>query len=259
MLVNLPPKMTHRGCVDEVIKHRVLVGQWPLMAELASVLKFSMDIVKLIGGYVGQHPNLVRILAAVKSSRSDAQAAYITEFCFVGTLTTVMRAVLQAELANPKPKPGLFQRAAALFKSKDSKEKEPQQEAKQPESNEFTAVRKWNILRDIADALVYLHGHAPPVIHGSLHSDCVYLTHDWHAKIHPPLPGELCVFEEGFNFRAAEWMPQAKHEFVSSPVLDIYSFGCIMIHVLTGACLRVLCCSACVQAKRRGKDSTKVR
>ena len=105
----------------------------------------------------------------------------------------------------------------------------------------FPAPLKYRILRDVNQALLYLHSQSPVIIHGDLSANNIMLTHDFTAKIidfgsstpvdalamdgtAPPCPGAMVCMP-----------PEAK---VSHPIynekLEIFSFGVVTLHVVIG-------------------------
>ena len=105
----------------------------------------------------------------------------------------------------------------------------------------FPAPLKYRILRDVSQALLYLHSQSPVIIHGDLSANNIMLTHDFTAKIidfgsstpvdalamdgtAPPCPGAMVCMP-----------PEAK---VSHPIynekLEIFSFGVVTLHVVIG-------------------------
>ena len=105
----------------------------------------------------------------------------------------------------------------------------------------FPAPLKYRILRDVNQALLYLHSQSPIIIHGDLSANNIMLTQDFTAKIidfgsstpvdalamdgtAPQCPGAMVCMP-----------PEAK---VSHPIynekLDIFSFGVVTLHVVIG-------------------------
>ncbi len=75
---------------------------------------------------------------------------------------------------------------------------------------------KYSILEDVALGLQYLHNRPQPIVHGLLSESTVLLTENMRAKVcglaQSTLDGEVCYGTE----------------------VDIFSYGVVMVHVLTG-------------------------
>ena len=105
----------------------------------------------------------------------------------------------------------------------------------------FPAPLKYRVLRDVSQALLYLHSQSPVIIHGDLSANNIMLTQDFTAKIidfgssttvdalpidgtASPCPGAMVCMP-----------PEAK---VNHPIydhkLDIFSFGVVTLHVVIG-------------------------
>ena len=99
---------------------------------------------------------------------------------------------------------------------------------------------KYSILLDVAKGLCYLHGKSPPIVHRELTANNVLLTSSYTAKIsdlgvsrladtfrtHKPLtttPGNAIVMPP----EAITDKPVYNHK------LDVFTYGCLIIHVLT--------------------------
>ena len=107
--------------------------------------------------------------------------------------------------------------------------------------------KKRSILLDIAQGLSYLHGLDPPLIHRDLTSNNVLLTDDLHAKIADLGVSKLlnrASFQKMTNVPGTEshMPPEARvvdQQAYMQPTnkakkLDVFSFGNVMINVLTG-------------------------
>ena len=95
----------------------------------------------------------------------------------------------------------------------------------------------YSILLDIANGLDYLHQRHPPIIHRDLTARNVLLTVHYTAKISDlgmskPLEKQRLTTNPG-NFII---MPPEAHEHnpVYDHTIDIFSFGCLILHILTG-------------------------
>ncbi len=88
----------------------------------------------------------------------------------------------------------------------------------------FPGEVSYSVLRDVALGLAYLHGQSPPVVHGCLSPACVLLGWDMTAKI-----GDVGVARlqpESVSGRACG----EAHD----PKADLYCYGILMIHTLSG-------------------------
>ena len=102
------------------------------------------------------------------------------------------------------------------------------------------AINKDAILLDVANGLNYLHSHRPPIIHRDIKADNILLTVDHKAKITDLGMSKLCnTLKQNHNTTAPgcpNMMPP--EALVSNPVynekLDVFSFGCLILHMLTG-------------------------
>ena len=105
----------------------------------------------------------------------------------------------------------------------------------------FPTPLKYRILRDVSQALLYLHSQSPVIIHGDLSAKNIMLTQDFTAKVidfgssttvdvllidgtASPCPGAMVCMP-----------PEAK---ISNPIynekLDVFSFGVVTLHVVIG-------------------------
>ena len=108
------------------------------------------------------------------------------------------------------------------------------------EREDLPLVLKYSILLDVAKGLCYLHGKTPPIVHRDLTANNVLLTSSYTAKIsdlgvsrladtfrtHKPLtttPGNAIVMPP----EAITDKPVYNHK------LDVFTYGCLIIHVLT--------------------------
>lgn len=95
---------------------------------------------------------------------------------------------------------------------------------------------KLSILQDVSRGLSYLHTQNPPIMQGSLDSDCILLTGSLTAKIYtfgvmkPLLLGKITKVLGTTDFMAPEAF--AGDSYYGSS-LDVFSFGCVVCHVLT--------------------------
>lgn len=108
----------------------------------------------------------------------------------------------------------------------------------------------YSILRDVALGMVYLHSRSPPVIHGELAASTVHLTIDLTAKITDMGVSNLLNLTpsrrktighralahlppETLALPSAERSPSRAAQIMLNKKLDSYSFGVLMIHVLS--------------------------
>ena len=98
---------------------------------------------------------------------------------------------------------------------------------------------KYPILHDVAKGLRYLHGKRLPVVHRDLTANNVLLTSSYTAKI-----SDLGVSRLADTFNKQQLTtapgtqyampPEAlKHNPVYDHKLDVFSYGCLILHVLT--------------------------
>ena len=100
-----------------------------------------------------------------------------------------------------------------------------------------------SILIDVARGLNYLHGLDPPLIHCNLTSNNVLLMDNFHAKISDLGVSRLLTNHVSLNPRiyshvAPEVQLMDRTAFIQptkrATKLDVFSFGNVMINVLTG-------------------------
>ena len=108
------------------------------------------------------------------------------------------------------------------------------------ERKELPLQMKYSVLVDVAKGLCYLHGKRPPIVHRDLTANNVLLTSSYSAKI-----SDLGVSRLADTFKkhhlttapgnAMVMPPEALED---NPVydhkLDVFSYGCLILHVLTG-------------------------
>ena len=97
---------------------------------------------------------------------------------------------------------------------------------------------KLSILQDVSGGLCYLHAQKPPIVHQALYSDNILLTKGLIAKI-----GDFKTGEETVSGRALLSVQQKRdiNGFLPDPVrileydvpLNVFSFGCVVCHVIT--------------------------
>ena len=99
---------------------------------------------------------------------------------------------------------------------------------------------KYSILLDVAKGLCYLHGKTPPIVHRDLTANNVLLTSSYTAKI-----SDLGVSRLADTFRTHEPLTTAPGNAIVMPPeavtdkpvynqkLDVFTYGCLIIHILT--------------------------
>ena len=108
------------------------------------------------------------------------------------------------------------------------------------EKEELPLQMKYRILLDVAKGLCYLHDKRPPIVHRDLTANNVLLTSSYTAKV-----SDLGVSRLADTFKkqqlttapgnAMVMPPEAlKDDPVYDHKLDVFSYGCLIIHVLTG-------------------------
>ena len=103
----------------------------------------------------------------------------------------------------------------------------------------FPAPLKYRILRDVSQALLYLHSHSPVIIHRDLSANNIMLTQDLTAKI-ADFGSSTSVDDLDVDGTASPcpgaMVSMAPEAMTSNPVydekLDIFSFGVVSIHVV---------------------------
>ena len=99
---------------------------------------------------------------------------------------------------------------------------------------------KYPILHDVAKGLRYLHGKRPPIVHCDLTANNILLTSSYTAKI-----SDLGVSRLADTFNKQQLLTTAPgtqcamppEALKSNPLynhkLDVFSYGCLILHVLT--------------------------
>ena len=102
------------------------------------------------------------------------------------------------------------------------------------------AINKEAILLDVANGLDYLHSKRPPIIHCNIKASNILLTTDHKAKITDLSMSKLGDALKEYNYNTVPGNPymMPPETFVHNPVynekLDVFSFGCLILHILTG-------------------------
>ena len=97
---------------------------------------------------------------------------------------------------------------------------------------------KLSILKDISRAICYLHTLKPPVMHRDLNSNNILLTTSLVAKVcdFGVMKVVLPLSSYGMTHAQAQpvdFMPPEVFEYDYGLPLDVFSFGCVICHVIT--------------------------
>ena len=97
---------------------------------------------------------------------------------------------------------------------------------------------KLSILQDVSRGLCYLCTQNPPIVHQALYSDNILLTKDLTAKIADFKTGAETVSEQAllsvrWNRKTNDFLPNLHGVLKYDLPLNIFSFGCIVCHVIT--------------------------
>ena len=97
-------------------------------------------------------------------------------------------------------------------------------------------VNKEAVLLDVAYGLNYLHSKRPPIIHRDIKANNILLTVDHTAKITDLGMSKLCENHNTTAPGCPNMMPPEAlvHNPVYNEKLDVFSFGCLILHMLTG-------------------------
>ncbi|GAV09101.1 hypothetical protein RvY_18698 [Ramazzottius varieornatus] len=95
--------------------------------------------------------------------------------------------------------------------------------------------KRWS--RQILTALHYLHSAKPPIVHGNLNLDTVFLQHNGLTKIGCVAPDTIHqhvrTCREHVNVRNIHFVaPEYAYETTLTPAADIYSFGILTLEML---------------------------
>ena len=108
------------------------------------------------------------------------------------------------------------------------------------EREELPLQMKYSILLDVAKGVCYLHGKRPPIVHRDLTANNVLLTSSYTAKISDLGVSRLADTFKKHHLTTAPGnaMVMPPEALVDDPVydhkLDVFSYGCLILHVLTG-------------------------
>ena len=107
------------------------------------------------------------------------------------------------------------------------------------EKEELPLQMKYSIFRDVAKGVCYLHGKRPPIVHRDLTANNVLLTLSYTAKVSDLGVSRLADTFKKHHLTTAPGnaMVMPPEALVDKPVydhkLDVFSYGCLIIHVLT--------------------------
>jgi len=103
---------------------------------------------------------------------------------------------------------------------------------------------KLSILLDVSRGLWYLHSHNPPIVHGDLTSNSIYLTSQLIAKVGNLGFASIAQHDNDgkaamvIGYSAADFVaPEARPEGLlgtleCGPALDVFSYGGVILHVM---------------------------
>ena len=97
---------------------------------------------------------------------------------------------------------------------------------------------KLSILQDVSRGLCYLHAQNPPIVHQALYSDNILFTKGLTAKIGDFKTGAETVSDQVVlsvrqNRDSSDFLPHSVHILKYDVSLNVFSFGCVMCHVIT--------------------------
>jgi len=101
---------------------------------------------------------------------------------------------------------------------------------------------KLSILYDVSLGIRYLHSRNPPIIHRDLSSNNVFLTKGMEAKIgdlgtarlvDPRRQSQMTKAPGTVDFMPPEALAASPHSVRYGRELDVFSFGCVMLHTLS--------------------------
>ena len=94
---------------------------------------------------------------------------------------------------------------------------------------------KCTILSDVCQAMMYLHGQAPPIIHRDLKPENIYLTSSFRAKVSGL--GRAKYFKPEIDkmttLPKSPYLPPEVYKGEYNLTIDCFSFGCLIIAVVT--------------------------
>jgi len=100
--------------------------------------------------------------------------------------------------------------------------------------SEISNPTKLSILLDVSLGLKYLHTQSPPIVHYNLSSSNILLTAAQKAKISDVGVAQLITCSgEKKSPKALFFMAPELHKSNSGPPADVFSYGAVMLHVVT--------------------------
>lgn len=95
---------------------------------------------------------------------------------------------------------------------------------------EMKAIRKW--ARQILEGLCYLHSSNPPVVHGDLNCDDVFINGNG-GEVKIGGLGFATILQQGVGGCEPEFMAPEVFEGAGDQLVDIYAFGMCMLELVT--------------------------
>lgn len=96
---------------------------------------------------------------------------------------------------------------------------------------------KISVLQDVSRGLRYLHEQNPPIVHQALYSDNILFTKGLTAKIGDFKTGAKTVSDQQIlrvrRNRDLDFLPECTMNLKYEKSLNVFSFGCIVCHVIT--------------------------
>ncbi|KAK8805827.1 hypothetical protein WA158_002483 [Blastocystis sp. Blastoise] len=102
----------------------------------------------------------------------------------------------------------------------------------------FTFIRKMRTICQMANILLYLSSLSPSVVHGRVHPDNIYVSESLNIVLSDPFLDTLLYdlhVNNSRHYNSIYIAPEVVNGDIPTIQSDIYSFGIIMIDILTGA------------------------
>ena len=105
-------------------------------------------------------------------------------------------------------------------------------------SNNIPMYVKLSILQDVSRGLCYLHAQNPPIVHQALYSDNILFAKGLTAKIGDFKTGAETVSDQALlsarqSKDSRDFLPHSYGALKYELPLNVFSFGCIVCHVIT--------------------------